>query len=74
MRLRLADAPVMHPPAGDSGDQQWPDDWTAVTRDGKRSAQFEHTLMVTETGCEILTARIGASRTEIVWDAAASTR
>ncbi|XP_053213435.1 methionine aminopeptidase 1-like [Panonychus citri] len=35
----------------------WPDDWTAVTQDGKRSAQFEQTLLVTESGCEILTAR-----------------
>ena len=35
----------------------WPDDWTAVTQDGKRSAQFEQTLLVTENGCEILTAR-----------------
>lgn len=38
-------------------DEQWPDKWTAVTADGKRSAQFEHTLLVTETGCEILTKR-----------------
>ncbi|XP_019909779.1 methionine aminopeptidase 1 isoform X1 [Esox lucius] len=38
-------------------DETWPDGWTAVTRDGKRSAQFEHTLLVTETGCEILTRR-----------------
>lgn len=38
-------------------DNLWPDDWTAVTIDGKRSAQFEHTIVVTETGCEILTAR-----------------
>ncbi len=30
------------------------DDWTAVTRDGKLSAQWEHTLVVTETGYEIL--------------------
>lgn len=30
--------------------------WTAVTVDGKRSAQFEETLLVTETGVEILTA------------------
>ena len=30
--------------------------WTAVTRDGKRSAQFEETLLVTETGAEVLTA------------------
>ncbi|KAI8981943.1 methionine aminopeptidase 1 [Mycotypha africana] len=36
-------------------DEIWPDNWTAVTCDGKRSAQFEHTLLVTETGCEILT-------------------
>jgi len=33
------------------------DDWTAVTEDGSLSAQFEHTLLVTTTGCEILTAR-----------------
>jgi methionine aminopeptidase len=32
-----------------------PDGWTATTKDGKRSAQFEHTLLVTETGVEILT-------------------
>ncbi|XP_033644490.1 methionine aminopeptidase 1-like [Asterias rubens] len=38
-------------------DDTWPDNWTAVTQDGKRSAQFEHTLLVTETGCEVLTAR-----------------
>ncbi|KAI9593205.1 peptidase M24, structural domain-containing protein [Syncephalis fuscata] len=35
-------------------DTQWPDNWTAVTADGKRSAQFEHTMVVTETGVEIL--------------------
>jgi methionyl aminopeptidase len=33
----------------------WDDGWTAVTRDGSRTAQFEHTLLVTETGAEILT-------------------
>ncbi|OQR90409.1 methionine aminopeptidase [Thraustotheca clavata] len=38
-------------------DGRWPDDWTAVTTDGKRSAQFEHTILVTETGYELLTAR-----------------
>lgn len=27
-------------------DIMWPDGWTAVTADGKRSAQFEHTLLV----------------------------
>jgi methionyl aminopeptidase len=33
----------------------WDDGWTAVTRDRKRTAQFEHTLVVTEDGSEILT-------------------
>lgn len=33
----------------------WDDDWTAVTKDGSRTAQFEHTLLVTDTGAEILT-------------------
>jgi len=34
---------------------QWDDGWTVVTRDRRRSAQFEHTLLVTDTGAEILT-------------------
>uniref|UniRef100_A0A1I8HCZ4 Methionine aminopeptidase n=1 Tax=Macrostomum lignano TaxID=282301 RepID=A0A1I8HCZ4_9PLAT len=38
-------------------DQLWPDKWTSVTLDGKRPAQFEDTLLVTETGCEVLTRR-----------------
>ena len=33
----------------------WEDGWTAVTQDGSRTAQFEHTLVVTDTGAEILT-------------------
>ncbi|RXK40673.1 methionine aminopeptidase, type I [Tremella mesenterica] len=33
----------------------WKDDWTAVTLDGRRSAQFEETILITETGAEILT-------------------
>lgn len=44
----------------DGGDTLWPDDWTAVTLNGKPSAQFEHTFLITETGCEVLTARRGA--------------
>jgi methionyl aminopeptidase len=32
------------------------DDWTVVTADGHLSAQFEHTVLVTADGCEILTA------------------
>ena len=31
------------------------DNWTVVTRDKSLSAQFEHTMVVTEDGCEILT-------------------
>lgn len=31
------------------------DDWTIVTRDGSMAAHFEHTVLVTETGAEILT-------------------
>jgi methionyl aminopeptidase len=31
------------------------DGWTVVTQDGSLSAQFEHTLMLTEDGVEILT-------------------
>ena len=35
--------------------ESWPDNWTAVTADKKRSAQYEHTVLVTERGVEILT-------------------
>jgi len=33
----------------------WDDDWTAVTADKRRTAQFEHTLLVADDGAEILT-------------------
>jgi methionyl aminopeptidase len=33
----------------------WDDNWTVVTKDRKRSAQFEHTILITDTGAEILT-------------------
>jgi methionyl aminopeptidase len=33
----------------------WPDNWTVVTKDRRRTAQFEHTLLVTDDGAEILT-------------------
>jgi methionyl aminopeptidase len=33
----------------------WDDDWTVTTKDKKWTAQFEHTLVVTESGAEILT-------------------
>ena len=34
----------------------WKDGWTAVTADGKWTAQCEHTLLITEDGVDILTA------------------
>lgn len=40
---------------GTSNLEHWNDDWTAVTADGRRSAQFEETILITETGVEILT-------------------
>ncbi|MEO6143027.1 MAG: type I methionyl aminopeptidase [Dermatophilaceae bacterium] len=33
----------------------WDDNWTVVTRDRRRSAQFEHTILITDTSAEILT-------------------
>lgn len=33
------------------------DGWTVVTADGSLSAQFEHTIYITENGCEVLTNR-----------------
>ena len=38
----------------------WDDTWTVVTKDRRWTAQFEHTLLVTDTGCEILTLPSGA--------------
>lgn len=35
--------------------EMWDDGWTVVTRDRLRSAQFEHTLLVTADGAEVLT-------------------
>ncbi|PRY63775.1 methionine aminopeptidase type I [Knoellia remsis] len=35
--------------------EMWDDDWTVVTKDRKRSAQFEHTILITDSGNEILT-------------------
>jgi methionyl aminopeptidase len=34
-----------------------PDHWTVVTKDHALSAQWEHTILVTDTGCEVLTRR-----------------
>jgi len=34
---------------------KWDDMWTTVTADGSLSAQFKHTVLITESGAEILT-------------------
>jgi methionyl aminopeptidase len=34
---------------------QWDDGWTVTTRDKRWTAQFEHTIVVTERGADILT-------------------
>ncbi|MGI9615379.1 MAG: type I methionyl aminopeptidase [Acidimicrobiales bacterium] len=41
--------------AGSWRAQMWPDGWTATTVDGGRTAQFEHTILITDDGPEILT-------------------
>jgi len=33
----------------------WDDGWTVVTADRRRTAQFEHTILITDSGSEILT-------------------
>jgi methionyl aminopeptidase len=38
--------------------RMWSDGWTAVTQDGRRTAQFEHTLVVGDDGAEILTLAV----------------
>ncbi len=46
----------------------WDDDWTAVTADGKRTAQYEHTILVTDDGYEVLTGGPGAASPSAPWD------
>lgn len=41
---------------GSTRHKLWEDGWTAVTADGSLTAQFEHTLLITDKGVEILTA------------------
>jgi methionyl aminopeptidase len=48
--------------------RMWDDDWTAVTADGKRTAQYEHTLLVTETGVDVLTGGHGAVSPTAPWN------
>ena len=51
--MTLAIEPMIN--AGSPGVKILEDGWTAVTQDGKRSAHFEHTVAITESGPEILT-------------------
>ncbi|OGR90336.1 MAG: hypothetical protein A2V88_18045 [Elusimicrobia bacterium RBG_16_66_12] len=51
--MTLAIEPMIN--AGASAVETLADGWTAVTKDRKLSAHFEHTVLVTETGFEILT-------------------
>lgn len=44
------------------------DGWTVTTRDNKLSAQFEHTILVTQKGYEILTLRQSETRTSLYRD------
>lgn len=43
--------------AGTHKDLTWPDNWTSSTADGRPSAQFEHMILVTEDGHEVLSRR-----------------
>lgn len=47
--------------------RMWDDDWTAVTADGKRTAQYEHTICVTDDGAEVLTGGPGAVSPTAPW-------
>ncbi len=49
-----------------------PDGWTVVTKDRSLSAQWEHTVLVTETGVEVLTLGAAALATAAVREAAAA--
>lgn len=53
--------------SGEHRHKMWDDDWTAVTADGSRTAQFEHTLVVTTDGCEILTGGPNAVSPTAPW-------
>ena len=58
----LAIEPMVN--AGKAAVKVLSDGWTAVTRDGSLSAHFEHTVVVTSDGCEILTL-VGPKRSRV---------
>jgi methionyl aminopeptidase len=47
--------------------RMWDDGWTAVTADGKRTAQFEHTVLVTDDGVDVLTGGLGSVSASAPW-------
>ena len=47
--------------------KMWDDGWTAVTADGKRTAQFEHTVLVTDDGVDVLTGGPGSVSPTAPW-------
>ena len=51
----LAVEPMIN--AGTSDVRTLKDGWTVVTRDGRSSAHFEHTIAITSDGCEVLTTK-----------------
>ncbi len=53
--MTLAVEPILN--AGSKACRTLRDQWTVVTKDGSLSAQWEHTVLVTSDGCEILTDR-----------------
>lgn len=62
--MALAIEPMVN--AGSAKIEMLGDGWTAATKDGKRSAHFEHTVLVTPEGPEILTERIEPEFREII--------
>jgi len=58
LRLRAGMAITIEPmiTLGRPDIRQLADRWTIVTADGRWTAQFEHTVLVTRGGCEVLTA------------------
>lgn len=58
LRLQVGDTIAIEPMAtlgGERINSSHDDDWTISTKDGSISAHFEHTVLITEHGCEILT-------------------
>jgi len=68
-RLRMGMAFTIEPmiTIGEPGVRMLADGWTVVTRDGSPSAQFEHTVVVSEAGCEVLTRPPMERSDQVTW-------